>query len=75
MKVPKQIVIEAPTLNATNFPYGNAFTLVKNPAVNGRGLDYYRYDGGGIKGTREELLACMASVKTEDVFGIVNNLI
>jgi hypothetical protein len=43
--------------------------------VNGRGLDNYRYDGGGIKGTREELLACMASVKTEDVFGIVNNLI
>src|SRR5262249_4666316 len=40
MKVPKQIVIEAPTLNVTNFPYGNPFTLVKNPVVNGRGLDF-----------------------------------
>ncbi|MGA2179803.1 MAG: glycosyltransferase family 9 protein [Verrucomicrobiota bacterium] len=75
MKVPKQIVIEAPTLNATNFPYGNPFTLVKNPVVNGRGLDYYRYDGGDIKGTREELLACMASVKIEDVYEVLNRLI
>ena len=44
-------------------PYGNPFTLVKNPVVAGRNLDYYRYDGGDIKGTREELLACMASIK------------
>jgi len=75
MKIPKQIVIEAPTLNVTNFPYGNPFTLVKNPVVNGRGLDFYRYDGGDIKGTREELLACMASVKVEDVFATVTKLI
>ena len=75
MKVPKQIVIEAPTLNVTNFPYGNPFTLVKNPVVNGRGLDYYRYDGGDIKGTREELLACMASVTVESVFDTINKLI
>ncbi len=75
MKVPGQIVIEAPTLNVTNFPYGNPFTLVKNPIVNGRGLDFYRYDGGDIKGTREELLACMASVKIEDVFAAVTKLI
>jgi len=34
-----------------------------------------RYDGGGIKGTREELLACMASVKIEDVFAAVTKLI
>jgi ADP-heptose:LPS heptosyltransferase len=75
VKAPKQIVIEAPTLNVTNFPYGNPFTLVKNPVVNGRGLDFYRYDGGDIKGTREELLACMASVKVEDVFATVTKLI
>ena len=37
-------------------PYGNPFTLVKNPVVTGRGLEFYRYDGGDIKGTREELL-------------------
>jgi ADP-heptose:LPS heptosyltransferase len=75
VKTPNQIVIEAPTLNATNLPYGNPYTLVKNPVVNGRGLDFYRYDGGDIKGTREELLACMASVKVEDVFSVVTKLI
>jgi ADP-heptose:LPS heptosyltransferase len=75
VKVPNQIVIEAPTLNVTNWPYGNQFTLVKNPTVNGRGLDFYRYDGGDIKGTREELLACMESVKVADVFATVTNLI
>ena len=75
LKVPNQIVIEAPTLNLTNQPYGNHFTLVKNPVVNGRGLDFYRYDGGDIKGTREELLACMESVKLADVFATVTKLI
>jgi ADP-heptose:LPS heptosyltransferase len=75
VKVPNQIVIEAPTLNATNLPYGNPFTLVKNLVVNGRNLDYYRYDGGDIKGTREELIACMAAVKIEDVFETVTKLI
>jgi hypothetical protein len=74
VKVPNQIVIEAPTLNVTNRPYGNKFTLVKNPVVNGRGLDFYRYDGGDIKGTREKLLACMASVKIEDVFEMVDKI-
>jgi ADP-heptose:LPS heptosyltransferase len=75
MKVPNQVDIEAPTLNVTNLPYGNPYTLVKNPMVNGRGLDFYRYDGGDIKGTREELIACMASVKIEDVFATVTKLI
>lgn len=75
MKVPNQIVIEAPTLNPTNLPYGNPFTLVKNPAVAGRNLDYYRYDGGDIKGTREELLACMASITVENVYDTVNKAI
>ena len=75
VKAPNQIVIEAPTLNATNLPYGNSFTLVKNPVIAGRNLDYYRYDGGDIKGTREELLVCMASIRIEDVFGAVAKLI
>ena len=75
VKVPNQIVIEAPTLNTTNLPYGNPFTLVKNPAVAGRNLDYYRYDGGDIKGTRAELIACMESVKVADVFAAVTKLI
>jgi ADP-heptose:LPS heptosyltransferase len=75
VKVPNQIVIEAMTLNATNLPFGNKFTLVKNPIIAGRNLDYYRYDGGDIKGTREELIACMASVKIEDVFAMATKLI
>jgi heptosyltransferase-2 len=75
LKVSNQIVIEAPTLNVTNWPYGNPFTLVKNPKVNGRSLDYYRYDGGDIKGTREELIACMESVKIADVYAAITSLI
>jgi heptosyltransferase-2 len=68
MGVKNQVVIETPTWNKPIEPYGNPFTLVKNPAVAGRNLDYYRYDGDDIKGTREEILRCMTSVKVEDVF-------
>jgi heptosyltransferase-2 len=67
MKVPNQIVIEAPTINPTNFPYGNKFTLIRNPGVNGRNLEYYRYNGLPIQGTDEELIALMKSVRVEDV--------
>lgn len=72
--VSNQIVIETPTWNKPIEPYGNPFMLIKNPAVAGRNLDYYRYDGGDIKGTREELRACMASIKVEEVFKTVTNL-
>jgi heptosyltransferase-2 len=75
MKVRGQIVIETPTWNKPIEPFGNPFVLVKNPAVAGRNLEFYRYDGGDIKGTREELLACMASVKVEDVFATIIKLI
>ena len=75
LKTPNQIVIEAPTLNITNWPYANDFTIVKNPAVNGRGLDFYRYDGGDIKGTREELIKTMESVKLEEVYAVLTSLI
>lgn len=71
MKVQNQLVIEAMTLNATNMPYGNAFTLIQNPAVHGRNLDYYRYDGGPIKGTDEQLVAAMNSVKVAAVVNAV----
>jgi ADP-heptose:LPS heptosyltransferase len=73
VKVPNQIVIEAMTLNATNVPYGNKFTLVRNPVVNGRNLSYYRYDGKPVKGTDAELIAAMASVKVEDVHRAVTD--
>jgi ADP-heptose:LPS heptosyltransferase len=62
VRVPKQIVIEAPTLNKTNWPYGQKFVCVKNPIVAGRNLEYYRYDGRDIQGTREELIRCMKSI-------------
>jgi ADP-heptose:LPS heptosyltransferase len=75
VNVPRQIVIETPTWNKPIEPYGNPFTLIKNPAVAGRNLNFYRYDGQGIQGTREELLACMASVTVENVFDAVNQLI
>ena len=67
VKAPRQIVIEAPTFSKTNEPYGNPFALVRNPAIGGRNLDYYKYDGRGIQGTREELLRCMASVSVDSV--------
>ncbi len=68
VRTPRQLVIEAPTFNKTNEPYGNPFVLIRNPAVAGRNLEYYRYDGRGIQGGREELLRCMASVSVEAVF-------
>ena len=71
VKVRRQVVIETPTWNPPIQPYANPFTLVKNPVVNGRGLDFYRYDGGNIKGTREELKACMASVTVDSVLAAV----
>ena len=75
MTVPAQVVIETPTWNKPIAPFGNPFTLVKNPVVDGRGLDFYRYDGGDIKGTRAELLACMESVTVPAVFAAVTKLI
>jgi len=71
MKVPNQIVIETPTWNKAIEPYGNPFVLIKNPAVAGKNLEYYRYDGRGIQGTAEELQACMASVSVEAVYEAV----
>lgn len=71
MKVPSQIVVEAMTLNPTNVPYGNKFTLVRNPVVNGRNLEYYRYNGKPIQGTDDELIAAMKSVKVDDVYRAV----
>ncbi len=67
VKVPNQLVIEAPTLNPTNVPWGNPYTLIPNPALGGRNLDYYRYDGGPIRGSDETLRRLMASVSVDAV--------
>jgi len=71
MKVPNQIVIEAPTLNPTNVPWQNPYRLIPNKAIGGRNLDYYRYDGRPIRGTDEELRRIMASVTVEEVLAAV----
>jgi ADP-heptose:LPS heptosyltransferase len=72
MKVPNQIVIEAPTLNATNLPWLTNYRVIRNPVLNGRNLDYYRYDGKPIQGTDAELTAMMASVTVEEVHRVVS---
>ena len=69
------MVIDTPTWNPPIEPFGNAFTLVKNPAVAGRNLDFYRYDGGDIKGSREEIIAAMESVKVAEVLAAVMKVI
>jgi ADP-heptose:LPS heptosyltransferase len=71
MKVLRQVIIETPTFNKTVEPWHQPFVTVKNPVVAGRNLEFYRYDGADIRGTREELLRCMASVSVDDVFRAV----
>lgn len=75
MQVPKQVLIESMAFGPTLEPYNRPYRLVKNPAVHGRNLDYYRYDGKGIRGTDEELTRIMAAVKVEDVFAAVNDVL
>lgn len=75
MQARGQIVIETPTWNKPIEPYANAFTLVKNPMVAGRGLEFYRYDGGPIKGTRAELRRCMASVTVAEVHATIGRVL
>lgn len=71
MKVPKQVLIESMAFGPTLEPYGRPYRLVKNPAVHGRNLDYYRYDGKGIRGTEDELRQIMEAVKVDEVFNAV----
>jgi ADP-heptose:LPS heptosyltransferase len=75
MKVRKQVVIETPTWNKPIEPYGNPFVLVRNPAVAGRNLEYYRYDGSGIRGSAQEIIKCMESVSVESVWQAVADAI
>ncbi len=75
MKVPKQVLIESMTFGPTLEPYVHPYRLVPNPAVHGRNLDYYRYDGKGIRGTERELRQIMEAVKVEDVFAAVTEVL
>lgn len=67
MRVPGQVVIETPTWNKPIEPHGNPFVPVPNPALGGRNLQFYRYDGRGIRGTREEIARIMSSVTVDAV--------
>ena len=73
VKVPRQIVIETPTWNKPIEPFGQSFKLVPNPGVAGRNLDFYRYDGHGIKGSTEEIIRCMQSVTVQSVQKEIEN--
>ncbi len=73
VNVPKQIVIEATTLNPTNMPPRPDTILVRNPAIAGRNLDYYRYDGGPIRGTDAEIRKLMESVTVGAVEAAVHS--
>jgi len=67
MGVPRQWVIETPTLNPPVHPRRRDWTLIPNPSIGGRHLEFYRYDGRPIAGTAEALVAMMASVSVESV--------
>jgi len=73
MKVPHHVVIETPTWNKPIEPFNHPFSLVKNPAVAGRNLAYYRYDGRGIQGTNAELIRCMESVSVDAVYSVLKD--
>jgi heptosyltransferase-2 len=75
VKVPKLVVIETPTWNKPIEPYSHPFTLIPNLAVGGRNLDYYRYDGQGIRGSRAEILRCMGSVTVQSVYETLHQLL
>jgi heptosyltransferase-2 len=71
MKVRRQVVIETPTWNKPIEPYNHPFVLVDNPAVAGRNLDFYRYDGRGIQGSGDAVIRCMESVAVDAVYRVL----
>lgn len=71
MGVPRQWVIETPTLNRPVHPRRVDWTLIPNPSIAGRHLDFYRYDGRPITGTADELLGIMSSVSVESVLSFL----
>lgn len=66
--VSHQIIIETPTWNPTIEPYRGNYTLVSNPMVGGKNLEYYRYNGRGIRGGKVHIQECMRSVSVDAVY-------
>ncbi|MCL4785580.1 MAG: glycosyltransferase family 9 protein [Verrucomicrobia bacterium] len=73
VKVPNQFVLETPTFNKPNEPYQQRFTVLRNPHVAGRNLEFYLYDGRDIRGTREEIRRSMASITVDSVYEKLRN--
>ena len=67
MQVPRQFVIETPTLNPCILPLREDWVRIANPAVGGRSLEYYRYDGRPIAGGAAEIRRLMESVTVDAV--------
>lgn len=67
MKVPRQFVIETPTLNPSVCPPRPDWIRIPNPGIQGRHLDFYRYDGRQIAGTDREIRALMEQVTVDAV--------
>lgn len=67
MRVPRQWVIETPTLNPPVHPRRDDWTLIPNPSIQDRHLDYYRYDGRPIAGSADDLVRMMSAVSAESV--------
>jgi len=68
VRVPRQFVIETPTVNPPILPLRDDWQLIPNPALGGRNLDCYRYDGGPIRGTDAEIQGWMRAVTAETVW-------
>jgi ADP-heptose:LPS heptosyltransferase len=66
--VPFQLVIETPTLNPPVYPRRPDWLLIPNPAIGGRHLDFYRYDGRDIAGTPDEIRRMMEAVTIDAVW-------
>lgn len=71
MSVPHQFVIETPTVNPCILPLRDDWTLIPNPAVAGRNLEFYRYDGRPIAGSPEEIRGLMESVTVDAVCSVL----
>lgn len=67
-----QVVIEGVTLNPTNLPFRTSpYSIARNPEIKNRYLDYYRYDGLGIRASGHEMNRIMAGVTAEQVFSLL----
>lgn len=75
MQVPHQFVIETPTLNPCIMPLREDWVRIPNPAVAGRHLDFYRYDGRPIAGTPEEIRRLMEGVTVDAVAGALGKIL